>query len=110
MEIVKNCKVKFDDLFIIGEIISKLDISTMDLPENFLELDTKQKALSAFDLLIDNIANIKGPLYRLITSLTGIKDVGELELEEIVEVFMKIAENNDLEKVFTRAKELARTK
>ena len=59
MEIVKNCKVKFDDLFIIGEIISKLDISTMDLPENFLELDTKQKALSAFDLLIDNIKKNK---------------------------------------------------
>lgn len=107
MEIIVN-KLKFKDLFSLAKIINKLDISNAKLPENFAEKKPQEMALIAFDLLLGGLESVEEDFYNFVASVSNVprNDVPNMEINDIKTFLQKFVEVNNIEEVFTQAKNM----
>ena len=107
MEIIVN-KLKFKDLFSLAKIIKKLDITNGKLPEDFSNQSYQQMCLIAFDLVLEGLEDIEQDLYKFIADVSNItiEQAPELEIEQLQEFLRKFFEKNDIQQVFTQAKNM----
>lgn len=104
MDITNINEITIEDLFLVAEILNKVDIKIKYEKGK----DTKAYGLDFLKCCFKSSNKIKKDIYQLLSNITNIEvvEIKKLTFKQLINIADKIVEVNNIEELFTQAVEL----